>query len=253
MKKFSVAALAAMLVVSLAAIAYAQYTPPTHTMTAKVTPTSAGTSKKPRQSTLRVGIKTPATSNNTVSNFTFRFPKGLKVSPKGFPVCTVSTIVAAGNVTNKCPGKSKVGAGDALAYLGSRNGPKIELAVTVFAGGPSSFTIYVAGKKAPFTAIKRAFPGSLKSDTGDFAQQLSTDIPKDVQFQGQTPVVLDSVAIRLGGNYKKGRRKFLLVTNTGCTTSTQYLLGSKLSYSVPAGATSTAKATSRCKGKRATK
>ena len=250
MRKFTIAVLSAILVVALAAIAYAQYAQPTHSMTAKVTPTKAGTKKKPAAATATLSLTTGANDQSTVSNFTFQFPKELKVSTKGFKYCAASKIVAAGD-DSVCPAKSKVGNGTALAAVGKRSGTQINFKTTVYAGSNSSLVIWLVGQ-GNFSTIKRALVGPIQGGTNGFKQNLSVDIPKDVQFVGgSVPVVLENVLIKLGATVKVGtgskQKKYSILSASGCPANKTHQLGTVLTYSVPAGATSNAKATTACK------
>jgi hypothetical protein len=237
LRKSLVAAVSALCLIAFSAVAYAQYAAPSHTQTGSVSPNSAKKSAR-----LTTELTTGATDEGTVSNFTFLFPKELKIATKGFKFCTVSVIVKAGT-DSACPSGSKIGNGSAAAFVGSRKGANIGFNVTLYAGSKTSLTVYIVGKGS-FSTIKRAIPATLKSASGDFKQALSTNIPKDIQFVGgATPVVLASVKISIKGT--KGKNK--IVTTGKCPSSKQWLLGTKLTYSRPAGAVSNAKATVKCK------
>ena len=244
MRKSLIAVIAALCVVGLSAVAYAQYAPPSHTMTADISP-----NVKNKSARATIELRTGTNDQSTVSNFTFLFPKQIKVNPAGFKYCTVNTIVKAGNVDSKCPRGSKVGFGTAEAYVGSRSGKRIDFDTTIYAGSSRSLTIYLVGK-GDFSTIKRAFSAVLKSASGSFRQALSTDIPKDIQFVGGvTPVVLSQVKISIKATrtLSRGRSAKILVKTGPCPSNKQWLLGTKLTYSRPAGAVSSATASVKCR------
>jgi hypothetical protein len=244
LRKSLIAAFAALFLIGVSAVAYAQYAPPSHTQSGTIT-----TTKSTGNTRIVTELKTGANDQSTVSNFTFLFPKELKISTKGFKFCPVNTIVKAGNVDSKCPRGSKVGFGTAAAFVGSRKGSNIGFDTTIYAGTKSSLTIYLVGK-GDFSTIKRAFPAVIKSASGSFKQALSVDIPKDIQFVGGvTPVVLSQVKISLkaaaGRNYIATR-----VPKGSCPKNKQHLLGTKLTYSRPVATpalTSSATTTAKCK------
>lgn len=239
MRKSLIAVIAALSLIALSAVAYAQTAAaPSHTETATVSPNTVGKSVK-----ATITLTTAPTDNSTVSNFTFQFPRELKLDPRGFKFCTPNKLEKAGFTDSACPKGSKVGSGTAFANIGSRSGKRIDFNVTVYAGTKTSLTIRLIGQ-GDNAAIKRAFPAVIKSATGDFKQQLSTNIPKDVQFVGGTvPVVLGQVKIAIQG--KSGSS--ILLKSVSCPKNKTWTLGTKLTYSVPAGAKSQAKASVKCR------
>lgn len=238
MRKSLIAVIAALSLVALSAVAYAQYKPPSHTMKATVKPNTKGKSV-----TADVTLNTAPTDQSTVSNFTYQFPKELKLDPRGFPFCTANKLEKAGFTDSACPKGSKVGSGTAQAFVGNRQSKPINFNVTVYAGTKTSLTIRLIGQ-GDFSTIKRAFPAKIKKASGNFKQSLSTNIPQDVQFVGgTTPVVLAQVRIKVGGK----RGKSALIRSISCPKNKTWTLGTRLTYSRPAGATSQANASVKCK------
>lgn len=236
-----IAAMAAFAAVAFAAVAIAQSTDRTHTMDVLVTPTDAGTKKKPKNGKIDILLETDPNENVTVDKFTYLFPKDIKISTKGFKHCTVEQIEDNDLVPPKKCKRSKVGSGFASAYLTSRQGTRVPLDVTLYAN-KNSLTIYLQGQ-GNFSGVKSAFVAEILKGTDGYAQNLTTDVPKSVEFQAGAPVVLESVDLTLGpkkikrkftvkkkGKKRKKVKKFQIVSVRGCADNLQHTLGTKLEY-----------------------
>ena len=123
MRKLWVIGAAAVLVLALAAIAYAQTQDNTYTVVASTSPTNAGTSKKP--------VPTSVTFNYTVGESHGLRPspikkysiglKGIVVNGSLFPKCSATQLKAANGIAN-CA-KAKVGSGFVENLTGATNNP----------------------------------------------------------------------------------------------------------------------------------
>ena len=79
MRKYLIVALAAMLSIAVAAVAVAQAPSTAPEVTAKLTPSNAGTKKKPTNSTLKLFVKNNKT-DATVDTITVNIGKQVKLS-----------------------------------------------------------------------------------------------------------------------------------------------------------------------------
>ena len=116
MRKFLIAAIAALASIALASVAVAQ-TAGDITSTTTVSPTKAGTKKKPRAAKVKTFVKNnvPGTTASTIE---IDFPKTVKISGKGLTYCALSQFAKPGGKAN-CPAKSKAGTGITHATVGA--------------------------------------------------------------------------------------------------------------------------------------
>src|SRR5688572_19529467 len=116
MKK-AVIAVAAMFVVALCAVAYAQTQQNTYTVTGSTNPTRAGSSARPVPVSVRFGYQVGEASNqrpSPVRRYSIRFT-GLRVNTGFFPRC------ASGRNPDDCPSRSVVGTGFITNATGASN------------------------------------------------------------------------------------------------------------------------------------
>jgi hypothetical protein len=115
-KSFMVAG-AATLAIGAAGVAYAQNPAGVVDVTAKVTPTKAGTTSKPKAAKIVLEVKNSAVSKTTAAKIAITFPSTLKLTTKGLPQCTASDddILAKGPA-GACK-SSIAGSGTAAALL----------------------------------------------------------------------------------------------------------------------------------------
>lgn len=256
MRKYLIAAVAALATSATAAVAIGQQPTPAKDgvvtgqfMDASVTPTDAGTKKKPKSATVRVDIVTDPDHEPSVDKFTYQFPSTLKVSTTGFKYCTAQFLSEKQDDAG-CPKGSKVGSGTAQARLGSRNADPLVFNVTIYAN-KGGMTLWLETVGA--LDIRRAIPIEIDpSSDDDFSQDLIADIPPDVEQAGGVNVVLESVSVSLSGSRKvvkrvkvNGRRvkrtfRYYVVASRGCPTNKQQTLGTVLTYKAPAGQQPTA-------------
>jgi len=253
LKKLMIVALAAIATVALAAVAIAQTTDRTHTSSQKITPTQAGTPKKPVNGKIDMTLRTPENEDSTVDAFTFYFPSQVRVSTAGFKYCTVNDIEKNGNVPPAKCDKARAGSGSARAYLNKRGEAPQELEIQIFTGSKTTLTIYVVDLTNP--GIKAAFVARIEdANRAGFKQRLRSVIPDSLQNPaGVTFVVLEEVRLIIGRKpvtrRVSGRRKtFRLVALRGCAANRQHTLGSELVYTKPDGAPNTfVRGTTPCK------
>lgn len=186
MRKFALLAVASMLALGVAAaVAYAATV---QTVEGKVTPSKAGTPKKPKGASLTV---TPSTKNEdgsqppVIKQAVLKFPKEWVFYGAGFPQCSKETLEASGPAG--CKSGSKVGSGKATAQVGTTeipatitafNGPggnKIEL-FTVAGDIQRSLEGTLKGKKCPPLPVKGAPKTAICGPT-----TLTVPLPADIQ------------------------------------------------------------------------
>ena len=130
MRKYLIMALVAVLSIAVTAVAVAQ-TPSTEPdVDVTLSPSNAGTKKKPKNSTLKLFVKNNQT-DATVDTITVNLGKQVKLSGKGFKYCTANTLNTEG-ITG-CPSGSKAGTGSANAVVGPGKAP-LGFTVDAFVG-----------------------------------------------------------------------------------------------------------------------
>ena len=215
MKKYLVAALAVSVMAAVAATAVAQYPLPVLTFDAGVTPTAAGTKKKPKNSKIRLSLTVPKESRATADQIVFNLPAHVRVSGKGFPFCP-STELDSTKDPNKCPKGSKVGQGTASAAFGPNLTP-INFNVTLFAGASSELGVWLQATNLP---IQKALRGVISRAGTPYFQKLTIDIPPELQRQLGAYVYLTGLSATVGATrtqrVKRKRVVRRLVSTVGC-------------------------------------
>ena len=115
MRKTLIAALTALTALALAAVAIAQNPAPSIDVKATVSPTKAGTKKKPKSEKLSLQIDNSRESKTSASKIEISFPKTLKLSTKGLKTCSVAKLDSQGKAV--CPRGSAAGVGTADALV----------------------------------------------------------------------------------------------------------------------------------------
>jgi hypothetical protein len=187
---------------------------------ASVTPSKAGTPKKPKPIQLLVEL-TGSTDDGSVppasKHVITRFGKGIVFNGAPFPSCTLETLNDANKGPSKCPPGSKIGTGEATAHIGNDpTGPDEQLVVTVFNGPKGKSTLFHLKGTAP-VAVNAAFAGSIKKDSGKYGYKLDVVIPKSLYNPvGTTYTPLTHFKVKIKATTKvKGKTVGLLAT-VGC-------------------------------------
>jgi hypothetical protein len=116
------AAGAAVLAVSGAGIAYAQNAAPSIVVNTSVSPSKAGTKKKPKAEKFTITVTNNVNeSKATASSIKITFPSTLKLSTKGLPQCTKSDDALTNGGPSLCK-KSIAGSGSSHVILGPSTG-----------------------------------------------------------------------------------------------------------------------------------
>jgi len=178
LKKLGILGLAGAAMLALPGAAVAQ-TPPADlavTVNTSVSPNKAGTKKKPRNGTLKVGFTVNPESKRTVSRITLYFPKNMKINGKGFKTCSVDKLNADLSGAD-CPKGSKIGEGTATAELGAL--AHLDFTTELYAAGRNQIALFLVGQGIN---VQVAFPGPIRKSTDKrFGQQADIDIPTSVQ------------------------------------------------------------------------
>ena len=216
MKKYLVTALAVSLMAAVAAVAVAQtYQVPAATFDAGVTPTNAGTKKKPKNSKIRLSLRVPKEARLTADQLTFHLPQHVRVSGKGFKYCPSTTLDTTKN-PNKCPKGSKVGSGTATAAFGPSL-QQIDFNVTLFAGSRNELGVWLQSTNLP---IQKALRGIISRSGSPYYQKLTIDIPRELQQHLGAWVYLTGLDATVGATRTKRvkgkRRVYRLITTVGC-------------------------------------
>lgn len=228
MRKFLVAALAALICIALASVAMAQTIAATADL--KITPSKAGTKSKPKAITLTLAVKNnvPAT---TAERIDVLLPRMVRISGKGLAKCVKSKLSNDG--VSACPRGSKAGGGFANALVGptSPNPTKLKFKVTSFNAG-SSILFHLQEVNSQTNAVipsgvTRVLEGKVGRASGSaYYQRLRIEITKDLQQPAPgTYSALQDLQTTL--KLKKGDNS--LLTSIGCK-SKKHQLGVVIDY-----------------------
>jgi hypothetical protein len=202
LRKYLIAAVAALTVVAFAAVASAQAPPATMKVTVK--PRDAGTLANPKNSSIKFKIVNND-NTRTMSKLTIRTPRTFKLTAKGLTKCDEHTLETRG--PSACPDKSRVGKGVAHALLGvgSANPTPLTFDVTAVVLGAKRIAFHLKSRELPDlqpVAMSRLSKGKLTIVVPDIAQQ-----PFPGTYAGRV-----SLEAKLKG--KQGKHK--LASTTGC-------------------------------------
>jgi hypothetical protein len=144
LRKYLIAAGAALIALSLTAVAFAQYPAPKPTANVSVTPKKAGTKNKPKPVGLGLEIANNVDSKVTAATIQIDLPSTLKMSGAGLTKCSKSVLEGQG--PSACPAKSRIGSGMAHAILGpyTTTPGELTLDVTAVTGGKNNVYFHVA-------------------------------------------------------------------------------------------------------------
>ena len=238
MRKYLIVALAAMLSIALASVAFAQNAAPD--VTGKITPTKAGTKKKPKNSTLKLFVKNNQ-NDATVDTIVVNLGKQLKLSGKGFKYCTADTLNAQGKTA--CPSGSKAGGGTANAVVGPGKVP-LKFTVDAYVGSKNTIIFYTQQVGG---TVRKALVGTVSKGSGKFGSKISIKIDDDLQ-QPAPGVFSSLVDLNTTITAKKGKN--YLVSSIGCKKK-KHDVGVKFNFNpnatFPAVGSTEGTTTSKCK------
>lgn len=210
MRKYLIAAIAAVTAIAFSAVAFGQGAD-TASLTVKVTPTKAGTKKKPKNSTYTLDIVNGNTQR-TMSDLDVFLAKNVKLSLKGMPSCAPDDIFA-----RSCPSRAVLGRGEAKAKVGVNGDPAQVRDLT--------FEVTAFKTRSPVTnkemlgffiddgaSLQFLTETTLTKASGKYGQKLHIDVPELAQRVGTTYNGLVSLKTTL----KKKVGKRYLISTVGC-------------------------------------
>jgi len=219
LRKFLIAAIAALASIALASVAIAQTEDVTST--SKLTPSKAGTKKKPRAAKLHSTIVNNV-PNTTAATIEIDFPKTVKISGKGLKHCAVAEFSKPGGKDN-CPAKSKAGTGFSNASVGSGPGAvPLDFNVTSYVAGNNLLVFYIEQKGG---GIVKALQGKISRGSGKFGQKLVITIPEDLRKTAAGYGNLEDLESTLYN--KKGKHS--LISTIGCKKK-KHTFGAKFTF-----------------------
>jgi hypothetical protein len=271
LRKSLVAAVAALMALALAAVAFAQNPAPTASLEVSVAPTKVGTKKKPRSGRLELNAQTNRESKSTASKLEIWIPKGAKLSTKGLKACSFGKANAQGRAA--CPKASKAGSGEADALLNpyATNPAPIKFVVTAFNGGklnstdaatlrqqfPNSGSLYKTGREylvfhlqSASPEVDQALAGVItKVSTKLYGQKITIDIAPNLQ-QPAANVYSSLQRLETSIGLKSGKHMLMALTDCPKARENQFQL--RLTFvpnpTPPATTTATAIDGARCSG-----
>jgi len=145
-----------------------------HTLNVGLSPSKAGTKKKPKNVTVRLAIANNREAGTTAKNIRIDLPSGLRMNTKGFQVCSEEMINEEG--ADKCPKESRLGRGTAAAVVNPTAADPTEITFqnSFYVGGKDLVNIYLIQKPGEVRAVLQG-----KIQRG--GRRLSIDIPEDLQ------------------------------------------------------------------------
>jgi opacity protein-like surface antigen len=223
LRKYLIAALAAVLSIAVASVAVAQNPDPSASapdVRVSVSPAKAGTKKKPRNSTLKLFVKNNRT-DATVDTITVNIAKNVKLNGKGFKYCSASKLNSQGKTA--CPAGSKAGSGTANAVVGPDRVP-LKFTVDAYVGGKSSIIFYTQQVGG---TVRKALVGKVSKTSGKYGSKIVIKIDDDLQ---QPAFGVFSSLVDLNTTIKAKRGKNYLVTTNGCPKDRKHRFGVKFGF-----------------------
>jgi hypothetical protein len=238
LRKFLIAALAALAALAMATVAVAQSGDVTATTT--VSPTKSGTKKKPKSIKVTTFVQNNV-PNTTAAKIEIDFPKTVKISGKGLTSCKLSAIQLNG--PSACPSKSKAGTGLSHAVVGPDRIP-LNFDVTAFVGGKNLVIFYIKQQNG---TVSKALQGKISKGSRGFAQKLVITIPPDLQ---QPAPGLYAALTDLKSTLQLKKGKNALISSVGCKNK-KHKFGAKLTFAPnpaqPPKPSATGTSTAKCK------
>jgi hypothetical protein len=217
LRKYLIAVIAALAALAMATVAVAQSSDVTATTT--VSPSKAGTKKKPKSVKITTFVQNNV-PNTTAAKIEIDFPKTVKISGKGLTSCKLSKIQASG--PSACPSKSKAGTGLSHAVVGPGRVP-LNFDVTAFVGGKNLVIFYI---KQQGGTVSKALSGKISKGSGGFGQKLVISIPADLQ---QPAPGLYAALVDLKSTLQLKKGKYALISSVGCKGG-KHKFGAKLTF-----------------------
>jgi hypothetical protein len=250
LRKSLAAVVAVPTVLVMATVAFAQNPPPSIDVTATVSPTKAGTKKKPKSEKLNLTINNSRESKTSASKIEISIPKSMKLSTKGLKTCSVSKLDSQGKAS--CPKGSLAGLGtaDALVNPASPNPAPLKFNVSTFVAGKNLLAFYLE-QQGTDSGVQQALPAKITSVKNKvYGQKLTINIPENLQ-QPAPGVYSTLIQIKNSLGLKSGKNA--LLTSIGCPKTREHPIGVKISYvpnpNPPAASSASSTDGAACSGK----
>ena len=204
------------ILVAVSGVAVAQDPSTTITADATVSPSKAGTKKKPQGVKLTVKVKwsSPADIEKPVTQRAIAFfPKGSLYNGSKYPKCSQDQLSRGG--PQSCPPKSIMGKGTGTAFADQvLTVPKI----TVVNGGGNMVYLYTVLNNP--ARVQAPVPGKITKMRGKYAYKLELTIPRNLQIVAGVPIALRDITITAGG--KSWAKDWLATTSCGAGNKWQF-------------------------------
>ena len=233
MRKLLIGA-AVVAVVAIPTVALAQNPAPVVSGESKLTPSKAGTTKKPKAAKFSFKVVNSPESKTTVKQIVLDLPKGVKLDGSKLDTCTAAEVVANG--PDKCPSGSKLGTGVSYAFIVSTLAAPDCVGTGGSASGCLTFdaTFFVGGPKALTVALfERSTSTSFSPLTGKITnsgRKLTINIPPELQNTAAGYSALS----QLSGSFSRSKtvkgKKYSFVSTTSCPSSKKWSIKSTLVY-----------------------
>lgn len=243
MRKYLVAAVAALTVVGGTTAALAQ-TGSGASMKVSLSPSKAGTKKKPKGAKLHLFFSND-NHDLTATQIKILLAKNVKVNTKGFKFCSVAKIQADAGKT--CPAKSKVGSGTshAIAGVNTTSPTPLTFDVTAFLISRSKVGFFLQQRGGSITTVA---VGTFGHAGGKYGSKLVVAIP---QIAKEFPTGTFNGLVDLDTTLGKKAGKHNLVGLTGCPKSKKLPFSTTVVFEPnpgpPATPSVSATATAKCK------
>ncbi|HEV7754134.1 MAG TPA: hypothetical protein VGO71_21460 [Baekduia sp.] len=228
MRKFLIPAIAVLALVAVeVAPTVAQDSPQTTlTVTPTVSPSKAGTKKKPQgvKLTFKLHWETPGDLEKPVirSSDVF-FPKGSLYNGAKYPKCTEAKLNNGGLAA--CPPKSVMGHGTGDAFADTViTHPDI----TVVNGGANKVFLWTILTNP--ARVQKAVPGTITKQSGKWAYKLHLTVPAALQLVAGVPIALRDLTIDSGG--KAYAKDWLATTSCPATKKWPFSVTTSLSTGI---------------------
>jgi hypothetical protein len=248
-------AVASLTALAIPAIALAQNPAPVVGNDVSISPSKAGTSKKPAAAKFTFKVTNTAASKTTVKTIVLDLPKGVKLDGTKLDKCTAATLINQG--ARACPSGSKLGTGVSYAFLVSPAAPPDCVGTAGTAAGCLTFatTFYVGGANSLTVGlIERNTATAFSPLTGKISnsgRKLTINIPPELQSPAPNNY---SALSQLAGSFSRSKtvsgKKYSFVSTTSCPSSKKWKVKSTLVYAPnpgPAPSPGTASDSVSCK------
>jgi hypothetical protein len=214
LRKYLIAAVAAVAAISCASVAFAQGTD-TATLKVSVSPKDAGTLRKPQNVKYSLNVVNGNTSR-TMSDLDIFIAKTARLSLKGLPKCAPAKIFA-----RSCPSSTVLGRGEAKAKVGVNGAPE-NIRDLLFEVTAYKTNSPVTGKEMlgffidDGGAFQFLTETKLTKASGKYGQKLHIDVPELAQRVGSAPNFTYNGLVSLKTTLSKKVGRHYLVSTTGC-------------------------------------